>query len=405
MKKNLVVLLISSLTGIIFAEISLRKLGWEPGKTIQSKWFNPVDSLIQFRGHSLSDSGIFIVDTSVVSELLSDTEFLNIPHNYIGTYAKRAGISGEVAALVRHHADLKTDEQLKDSILRYTGGETGHFSFGSYLENPINKQGFYSIEYDDSCLGKAKIMIIGDSFVWGHSASNPLMSFSNRLLLDGYCVYNFGVSGADVPQYEMILKNYASLIDPDVVIISYYLGNDIQFYDREIIPTVPIFYSTNAGNLYSHRNGEVYYDHQQAYDAILEYSYVPDKPWYAAVAKVFSVTTVVWKVVTQFQDWWKHISLLYFSDQVPESTKNMKRLVDISRSLGYQVRVVAIPELVNSRLEYYEDQSHFFTGLDVLRPALTTEHYNVEDGHFNDDGHLFYANYLDELIQNLSQSP
>lgn len=405
MRAKLLLLSLGLVLSFGFTEISLRKLGWEPGKTIHSKWFNPVDSLVQFRGHALTDSGIFIVDTSVVTELLSDTEFLNIPHNYIGTHAKRAGISGEVAALVRHHADLKTDEQLKDSVLQYTSAETGHFSFDSYWENPINKQGFYSIEHDDTCQGKAKIMIIGDSFVWGHSASNPLLSFSNRLLLDGYCVYNFGISGADVPQYKMILKNYAAEINPDIIIVSYYLGNDIQFFDRPIISTVPIFYSTNAGNLYSHRNGEVYYDHQQAYDAITEYSYVPDKPWYAVIARTFSITTIVWKVVTQFKDWWKHISLLHFSDQVPESSKNMKRLVEMSSSLGYPVRVVAIPELVNSGLEYYHGQPHFFRDLDVVKPALTTEHYNMDDGHFNDSGHLFYANYLDTLIQKLPKTP
>ncbi|MCB9204178.1 MAG: SGNH/GDSL hydrolase family protein [Flavobacteriales bacterium] len=386
------------------AEVVLRKMGWLPGITIYSKWFSPVDSLMQFRGYSLDDAGVFVVDTAVVSELFSDTEFMKLPQNYVGTYAKQIGVSGEVAALVRHHADLCTDAGLRDSLLLVLNGNTHHFSFQHYLNHPINKHGFYSIDHSDSCTGKARVMLIGDSFVWGHSASHPLKSFSNRLLLNGYCVYNFGVSGADVPQYQAIVNEYASMVDPDIIIVNYYLGNDLQFFDRQVLSTVPIFYATNAGNLYGYRNGKVFFDQQQAYDAIMDCSYVPKEPWYAALLGKLSITTLIWKVVTQFSDWRKHVSLLYFDEQVPESTKNMEVLVETASSLGYPVKVVVIPELAGETLRYYDDRPHFFYGLDVYKPLLTIKDYNIDDGHFNDEGHEAYSDYLQNIIDSTVQN-
>lgn len=74
--------------------------------------------------------------------------------------------------------------------------------------------------------GTRRIAVLGDSFVWGIGAAEP--ELFTTLLADAMPatqVLNFGVAGYSPIQYHLLTDKVLAL-DPDLVIISFCLGND-----------------------------------------------------------------------------------------------------------------------------------------------------------------------------------
>lgn len=74
--------------------------------------------------------------------------------------------------------------------------------------------------------GVRRVAVLGDSFVWGIGAAEPEL-FTTLLAgsLPSTQVLNFGVAGYSPIQYYLLTDKVLAL-DPDVVIISFCLGND-----------------------------------------------------------------------------------------------------------------------------------------------------------------------------------
>ena len=75
-------------------------------------------------------------------------------------------------------------------------------------------------------VGTRRIAVLGDSFVWGIGAAEPEL-FTTLLAesLPATQVLNFGVAGYSPIQYHLLTDKVLAL-DPDLVIISFCLGND-----------------------------------------------------------------------------------------------------------------------------------------------------------------------------------
>ena len=83
--------------------------------------------------------------------------------------------------------------------------------------------------------GIRRVAVLGDSFVWGIGAAGPEL-FTTLLAgsLPSTQVLNFGVAGYSPIQYELLTEKVLAL-DPDVVVISFCLGNDFAdsvFWNR-----------------------------------------------------------------------------------------------------------------------------------------------------------------------------
>jgi hypothetical protein len=76
--------------------------------------------------------------------------------------------------------------------------------------------------------GVTRIAALGDSFAVG-----PAVTFADNYLClleriqPGLEVYNFGVSGAGPREYHQILQQHAWAFEPDLVLVSVFVGNDI----------------------------------------------------------------------------------------------------------------------------------------------------------------------------------
>src|SRR5690606_31822779 len=81
-----------------------------------------------------------------------------------------------------------------------------------YLYHPFNKDGFRGIEFKKHRTRCKRILVIGDSFVYGMSAKPFYNSFYDILLSQGYMVYAAGIPGTDPAQYAAIAEKYIPIL-------------------------------------------------------------------------------------------------------------------------------------------------------------------------------------------------
>ncbi|MBN1219052.1 MAG: SGNH/GDSL hydrolase family protein [Anaerolineae bacterium] len=100
-----------------------------------------------------------------------------------------------------------------------------------WYANPktYNSLGYRDEEWtDDKVAGKIKVMVVGDSFVYGDGIENVNHRFSNRLaqkLGGDYVVFNLGKGGTNTQHHIEAIVNYP--YSPDILILSY-VFNDIM---------------------------------------------------------------------------------------------------------------------------------------------------------------------------------
>lgn len=119
----------------------------------------------------------------------------------------------------------------------------------------LNAQGFrskfnYTKEVIDSLRqesNKQVIFLIGDSYTQGCCDSPVDSSFSDLLAKNHeYHILNFGIGAVDLYQYQQIVRKYVPMLKPELVVIPFYLGNDISHYERTIAPHIPFCYVIRA---------------------------------------------------------------------------------------------------------------------------------------------------------------
>jgi len=87
-----------------------------------------------------------------------------------------------------------------------------------------NSFGFRSEEVDPS---KEHVLVMGDSVVWGPEVQNSeTVSANLAQYFPEYQVLNLGVSGYGVDQYYLKLKQYISKLNPKLVVVNIFTGND-----------------------------------------------------------------------------------------------------------------------------------------------------------------------------------
>jgi hypothetical protein len=268
----------------------------------------------------------------------------------------------------------------------------------NYIETPINDDGFYSIPFDAETGKHSRILLLGDSFTWGHNSSHKSRSFSNLLLKQEYGVFNTGISGADVQQYELVLNTYFNKIKPDVVVLNFFIGNDISHFKRPVGPKSPLMYHTNAGNIIACQNGIEASNMVEAYENVMSNMQIPPSNSINILMASTVVTTYLWEFLVN-QGWIDH--KYFVGEKFPdESVTNelMAPIIEFCDSVQVPLIISVIPKLENDQLFGVSSEEGLFQSIKYYEPKMNPTMYNYRDGHFNDEGHLFYANYLERLI-------
>ena len=277
------------------------------------------------------------------------------------------------------------------------------------LHFPVNENGFRSVPFLNFPSAKKKILLIGDSFTWGVSA-NPITScFADILLARGYVVYNAGIVGADPSQYLAIAEKWVPVLKPDVVIVNFFMGNDQMHYYRKSEQGKPGYHITNAGWLWAIPRGcwldvETTYENLQDEISISE----KEKYWFNRFCARSVLGTRLWsflrglglangvkaservKCVEQYND-------------DPVSEYYLEKINVICKNNHAVLFNEIIPDYKLSLLQTRKEAIPNFGSLSYHIPEnLSESDYNPEpDGHFNNSGHLKFANELQLHIDSI----
>lgn len=411
---NAAVMCVSAIVVLIIAEVALRIAGMKPGFRISSQYFTEVDSLYLLKGFIADSNGILCVDSETREYIRSEIATKNSKGELLPLDRLQ---STEVYTLPEDYIALRYPEyksQFKKFLSSLGSEDSSELDFTTavqeYVKCPINANGFKSIAFKKYASKRKSILLLGDSFTWGHSSSNKTNGFGDLLLTMGYIVYNTGITSTDPAQYLQLAKILIPQLQPDYVVVNFYMGNDIFFFERKPKPFIPVFYCTNAGNLISCPEGIYFYSPQEAYAHTLDVFKIPigESRLNNFCAKTV-IGTLFWRMLAKlnltdvmlpkYADYYTRVRKL--TTPTPYSDKQIKEIKAITERQGGKFFITVIPSLAGNDFLYPNEKQPLLTGISYHVPPITLEHYEHKlDGHYNDLGHRMHAEFIDSLIKN-----
>jgi lysophospholipase L1-like esterase len=393
---------------LAFTEIILKLIGYDPGIHTRVKYYRQVDSLYALSGFYADSLGIMKIDSHARKAVLDRIQHglrdfspvTDVPEVFLLASESLDMMEGKEENAFAQKFRLaskknpETRSELEEGIV-------------AYVKEPINEDGFRSIAFKQYESQKPKILLLGDSFTWGHSAKSGYNSFADELLSYGFVVYNTGITATDVAQYLAIAEHYIPILKPDIVIVNFYLGNDITYYKRDVRSFSSVFYATNAGILTACPSGICFDNAQDAYNFYLSEWKIPerDNTFNSVMAKSV-ITTLIWKmllhleIVTKSESqahYFKMAERLRYSS--PYCNEELKRIKQIAETNDARFILSVIPEVYTRTFVTKKDYPNLFTGLEPIEIAVSKKDYKLDDGHFNNRGHKRYAAFLTQHIE------
>ena len=412
---NLLLLFVSVALMLSLAEIILRMNGMKPGFRLSSQYFTPVDSLYELNAFTTDSNGIQSVSPEAQEFIRDELQTKNSP-NELSALTKVQ--STEVYSLPEdflelrspgYHSDFKTFLQTIESPADSTDAEF-YNAIKEYVRCPINSNGFKSIAFKKYPSKRKSILLLGDSFTWGHSSSNKTNSFADLLLAKGYIVYNAGITGTDPAQYLQIAKVWIPRLQPDYVVVNFYMGNDIVYFERKPEAHVPVFYCTNAGNLISCPEGIYFYNPKEAYEHTLSVFAIPaQNNRFNRMCSKSVLGTFLWRILAKFRlvnallpqyiTYYEKVNALTLP--TPYSDMQLQEIKKIAEQNGSRFLLLVIPSLDGKKFLFPTKEKPLFKGVPYFIPPVTLKNYHQKtDGHYNDSGHKMHAEFIDSLIKN-----
>ncbi|HWB63866.1 MAG TPA: SGNH/GDSL hydrolase family protein, partial [Chitinophagales bacterium] len=385
--KNIVLLMASVTVTFLVCEWAVRHyLHIKPGYHTNSQWFTEVDTLKELKGFYADSDGIFKI-TPGAAEYAHNC--IDSPETHSpapeGVSWQAYGLEGDFILLNNpsfHHplADYIHGIKLKDSSLPDEFEQAVIY----YSTHPVNEDGFRSIAFKNYHTKRKKILLLGDSFAWGHSAKPLTNSFADLLLAKGYVVYNTGISGADPAQYLAIAKKYIPLLKPDYVVVNFFMGNDIEHSKRWVLPYHPIFYDTNAGNLISCPDGIYFENALEAYKYCKAHLEIPHSGFWNVLCRKAAVFTLAWKTIDKlnyvarhgikdynlyyrykdrvdYGPYWQEADSLF--KETPVCNDELEQIKELCALNNAGFFLIAIPELRGETLYTPDKAPGLFAGL------------------------------------------
>lgn len=409
MKKALFSILIFLIT-IALGELLLR-VKVQVGYQTHYSGFIIVDSLIVYEDYRTDSAGNYVMSYSVTDTLKNQFEVKScnaLDFSLDNRISNTDGIEHILMDFCMLKSKTKGNtpfEVFANSIYNKDSLDEVDSAYLAYFRYPFNQQGFRSIPFQNLQTDKIKVLLVGDSFVWGMSANPYYNSFADILSAKNYVVYNAGISSVDPLQYYHVLDCYLDKINPDIAIINFYEGNDIMPYERVHAMNRPHEHITNAGFFDSHPAGE-YLDAYQAYDFYKSELAIPkNSSWNRFLGKT-AIGSLFWTFTNPDSRYLFREGI--DNKQSEEITHNV--LVSIDSLLQTKKSSYLFTVTPDNKVESSSDRiitidsaviNSVFGDIAYHSPStLTINDYNEpNDFHFNNSGSLKYANFIDALIQ------
>jgi lysophospholipase L1-like esterase len=314
---------------------------------------------------------------------------------------------------------------------------------GLFVANPlsekhgglgVNSDGFRSPEFfNDPASGRQKltVVILGDSFTWGASASPISESFPDVLRKAGYRVHNLGIPGIGPRQYRRMADEYLPRLKPDVVVVALYLGND--FLDGQWEPPVgrPPYYVLEGGawiptvdeNGNYIENIDVAYEHFHNKFGKLR-RFLRETAVGTLVIKLYR-RVMAWTYVRNSHGWaWvpggNDAEAAETSSGIDQEEEELLRryevtyealrhIRDLTSRVGAKYFTLVIPALGSGCLwssDFSLDrQKTILDDFQAVYSDMSNDHYTaVPDCHLNNAGHLMIGRRLIKLLGTLLDS-
>lgn len=418
MKRNWVLTCVSLFVIFAICECGLRIAGINPGMSIQSRWFKQVDSLYLKQGFYADSNGIFKVEPKTrdaINARIKEAYASNSSFNYTGKYeiSEVYSLGEEVIAFNDESSALHTYINMLSKSPVIDEADSALIDYANFA--PINEDGFRSIAFKNYNTTKKKVLLLGDSFTWGHSADSKTNSFADLLSAKGYVVYNTGISGADPAQYLAIAEKYIAALKPDYVIVNFFMGNDvllnshdgnIKYFKREVLPYMPIHYGTNAGNILSCPAGIYLNSATEAYNFIVDQYSIPQTTITNKFLSLTACGTLLWKVLNRFHvasnknkyQWYFEKTEALRKDK-PTCNEELIQIENLCKQNNSKFLLVSINDIHYPKRGSPDKVPGLFEGIKYYPSPVDEAGYDSGDGHYNNEGHRVYADFLHKLMQ------
>lgn len=279
-----------------------------------------------------------------------------------------------------------------------------------FLKQPFNSFGYRGIDTSyTSNINKPKIMLVGDSFVWGMSADPIYNNFTDLLLARGYLVYSFGIPGIDPAEYWGFVKSYTKILNPDLVMVCFFPGNDFMPFIRTLKEGEPHETLTNIGGFIYHYPFGEYIDLDSALVLYRNLESIPQEDsFFNKLADKSSVASLVWAIFYKL-GWVKHelrnsyekIHNASFEERIGFTRYYLQKIGDYLTDSEVNFVFTIVPEKPfkeQKDVEGYPLEEIFHPYNYYYPIGFLREEYEKQGGHFNNLGAKRYADFLEELI-------
>jgi hypothetical protein len=392
----------------LILESGTRLLDIKPGYIKNFQDFHLVDSLELFELYKLDERGIYSINVSLFDSLkpydIQDYPQFVYRENVMEVYEDFNKLENTLSRDTSYLAEAyrKCDDSLFCAVL------------SQYIQEPINANGFRSIPFVNYQSTRKKVLLLGDSFVYGLSARPTYYSYADILLSKGYLVYNTGINGTDPAQYAAVLEKYLDIIEPDVVILNFSSASDFMPFQRTAKPGEPHEHQMNVGFVESNPLGK-YMSAKECFDYYKAFVQIPESSFWHAIAKRSTAVSFIYGRAVDI-GFIKHpIQSEYYELREnlsgPAMALNTKVHVEEMNKLAQEKVVPLLNVIIPVKPEFrYSDKNYneYFVDEDLLKISfadytyfypknLVLEDY-AEGFHFNNKGSLKFANFLDDLI-------
>ena len=285
----------------------------------------------------------------------------------------------------------------------------------------INAQGFISpFNFDTATAGeqhrkgKSKVLVLGDSFTEGVTDDadfgKTFMEIVRHLERDNL-IYNTGAGGTGPVNYELIARRYIPIVEPDMVLVMFCGGNDVNDSKRKPVPFIPVFYMTNAGFIDSSvpdEFGGVMDTPQKAYDFYVQKTTLLGKNR-SFLQRVCRHSCILSHLYFKIWPWCKPGPLNSLEDQL-SAFKHLRTIDSICVARNIPFRIIYIPTAYSSvegafttTKQFQKEYSNVFGPLmDKVNFPLeftTRDYISVANQHFNNVGNAKMALVVDSVIR------
>lgn len=276
----------------------------------------------------------------------------------------------------------------------------------------INPDGFRSKPLNQLDSAKKKVLFIGDSFTWGMSAK-PFFDSSFCDLLQkntSYEIINTGIPAADPAQYAAIATNYVPQLKPNMVVVAFFMGNDLMKEDRTVAPHQSFYYWTNAGAVLADMDGRHYNTAQDAYNYLVNERYYLVNPphWWQRVINKSALLSRLYAATFRVREKIDYERLRKHTD----ITKKYLRAVAATCAAHHvPLRLLLIPEVKEADIDgnsYRDKYSDLLSDPSLKDYWLMLNNHKAlfndyPDGHLNNEGHYYYYQQLKQVIDSTLQ--